>query len=56
LVNPPRRVTLLAGVVVTDVEELLHAVARDGGTRDFRTSAAQVNLSVNPTGEGLPSA
>ena len=56
LVNPPRRVTLLAGVVVTDAEGLLRTVARDGGTRDFKTSAAQLNVRVNPAGEGLPSA
>ncbi|MCK4658796.1 MAG: DUF364 domain-containing protein [Phycisphaerae bacterium] len=48
----PRRVTLLAGMVVTNAEELLRTVARDGSTRDFKTSMAKVNVkgihSVNP--------
>jgi uncharacterized protein (DUF4213/DUF364 family) len=43
----PRRATLLAGVVVTDPEELLHTVVRGGGTRDFKTSVAKVNVRVS---------
>ena len=42
----PGRVTLLAGVVVSNAEELLGKVARDGGTRDFRGSVAKVNVRV----------
>jgi len=42
----PRRVTLLAGVVVANTEELLRTVARDGGTRDFKTSVVKVNVRV----------
>ena len=41
------RVTLLAGVVVTNTEELLHTVAQGGGTRDFKTSVAKVNVRVS---------
>ena len=41
------RVTLLAGVVVTNAEELLRTVTRDGGTRDFKNSVAKVNVRVN---------
>jgi len=52
----PRRVTLLAGVVVTNAEELLRTVARDGGTRDFKTSVAKVNVRVSAVGEKPPSA
>ncbi len=44
--DPPRRVTILAGAVVTDPERLLQIVARDGGTRDFKTSMAKVNVRV----------
>jgi uncharacterized protein (DUF4213/DUF364 family) len=43
----PRHATLLAGVVVTDPEELLHTVVRGGGTRDFGTSVAKVNVRVS---------
>ena len=50
-----RRVTLLAGVVITDAEELLRTVARDGGTRDFKASVAKVNVRVNAVSRGLPS-
>ena len=50
------RVTLLAGVVVTNAEELLRTVARDGGTRDFKTSTAKVNVKVSAVGEAPPSA
>ena len=46
-----RRVTLLAGVVVTNAEELLRTVARDGGTRDFRASVAKVNVMVSALGK-----
>lgn len=46
----PHRVTLLAGVLATNAEELLRTVARDGGTRDFKTSVAKVNVRVNVTG------
>lgn len=53
---PPRRASLLAGVVVTDPEELLHTVARDGGTRDFKTSVAKINVRVNVAGSGLSEA
>ena len=52
--NSPRRVTLLAGVVITNVEELLRAVARDGGTRDFLPSVVKVNVPVPGVGTGLP--
>jgi len=52
----PRRVTLLAGVVVTNAEELLRTVAQDGGTRDFKTSVAKVNVRVSAIGEDPPSA
>ena len=44
--DPPRRVTILAGAVVTDPERLLQIVARDGGTRDFKDSMAKVNVRV----------
>ena len=52
----PRLVTLLAGVVVTNAEELLRTVARDGGTRDFKTSVAKVNARVNAVAEDSSSA
>lgn len=45
------RVTLLAGVVVTNAEVLLHTVAQGGGTRDFKTSVAKVNVRVSVGGE-----
>ena len=45
------RVTLLAGVVVTNAEELLRTVTRDGGTRDFKNSVSKVNVRVNAGGE-----
>ena len=51
----PSRVTLLAGVVVTNPEELLRTVARDGGTRDFKTSAVKVNVRVNADSRSSPS-
>jgi uncharacterized protein (DUF4213/DUF364 family) len=51
----PHRVTLLAGVVVTNAEELLRTVAGDGGTRDFKTSVAKVNVRVNTVSECPPS-
>jgi len=44
--GPPRRVTLLAGTVVTDPEELLRIVAADGGTRDFQASVVKVNVRL----------
>ena len=44
--DPPRRVTILAGAVVTDPERLLQIVSRDGGTRDFKSSMAKVNVRV----------
>ncbi len=50
--NSPRRASLLAGMLVTDPEELLRTVARDGGTRDFKTCATKVNVRVNVTGSG----
>lgn len=46
-----RRVTLLAGVVVTNAEELLHTVVRDGGTRDFKTSVVKMNVRVSAGGK-----
>ncbi|MBU0640236.1 MAG: DUF364 domain-containing protein [Planctomycetes bacterium] len=52
----PRQVTLLAGVVVTNVEELLRTVARDGGTRDFLPSVVKVNVRVPGIGAGPPGA
>ncbi len=52
----PRRATLLAGVVVTDAEELLRTVARDGGTRDFKTSVVKVNVRVSIVGQDPSSA
>ncbi len=51
----PHLVTLLAGVVVTDAEELLRTVAQGGGTRDFKTSAVKVNVRVNAVSKSLPS-
>jgi uncharacterized protein (DUF4213/DUF364 family) len=45
------RVTLLAGVVVTNAEELLSTVTQNGGTRDFKTSVAKVNARVSAGGE-----
>jgi uncharacterized protein (DUF4213/DUF364 family) len=50
----PRRVTLLAGVLVNKVEDLLRAVARDGGTRDFLPCVVKVNVRVGGVGTGLP--
>jgi uncharacterized protein (DUF4213/DUF364 family) len=50
----PRRVTLLAGVVVTDPETLLNAVAQGGGTRDFRDCVAKVNIRVGEAGWPAP--
>jgi len=38
----PRRASVLSGMVVADADELFRTVARGGGTRDFRTSVAQV--------------
>ena len=52
----PRRATLLSGVVVTDAEELLRTVVRGGGTRDFKTSVAKVNVRVGTVGQKPPSA
>ena len=52
----PGVVTLLAGVVVTDAEELLRTVARDGGTRDFKTSVVKVNVRVSAVAEDPSSA
>jgi uncharacterized protein (DUF4213/DUF364 family) len=52
-VEVPRRVSLLAGVLVTDANELLRAVARGGGTRDFLNSVAKVNVRVRDVHEGL---
>jgi uncharacterized protein (DUF4213/DUF364 family) len=49
-----RRVTLLAGVVVTNAEELLCTVAADGGTRDFKASVAKVNVRVNTVNKYPP--
>ena len=49
--EPPRRASLLAGVVVTDAEELLRTVAQNGGTRDFKTSVAKVNVRVSALGK-----
>jgi uncharacterized protein (DUF4213/DUF364 family) len=46
----PRQVTLLAGIVVTNVEELLHTIARDGGTRDFLPNVVKVNVRVPGVG------
>lgn len=46
------RVTLLAGAVVTNAEELLRTVTRDGGTRDFKSSVAKVNVRVNTVSKG----
>lgn len=43
---PGQRVTLLAGVVVTDPDELLRTVVVGGGTRDFKRSTAKVNVRV----------
>ncbi len=48
-------VTLLAGVVATNAEELLQAVAQGGGTRDFKTSVVKVNVRVNTVSKSLPS-
>ena len=52
----PRRASLLSGVVVTDAEELLRTVVRGGGTRDFKTSVAKVNVRVGTVGQKPPSA
>lgn len=51
--DAPRRVSLLAGVVVTDANELLRVVARDGGTRDFLASVVKVNVKVRGTSNGF---
>jgi uncharacterized protein (DUF4213/DUF364 family) len=48
--SSPRRASLLAGVVVTDSEELLGTVARGGGTRDFAASVTKVNVRVSTAG------
>ena len=45
------RVALLAGAVVTNAKELLRTVSQDGGTRDFATSMAKVNVRVNTSKE-----
>jgi uncharacterized protein (DUF4213/DUF364 family) len=50
-----RRVTLLAGVVVTHAEQLLRTVAQGGSTRDFKGAVAKVNVRVNAAGERPPS-
>jgi uncharacterized protein (DUF4213/DUF364 family) len=50
--SSPRRASLLAGVLVADSEELLRTVAQGGGTRDFMTSVAKVNVRVSTTGAG----
>jgi len=52
----PQRASLLSGVVVADAAGLLRVVARGGGTRDFKSSMAKVNVRVNVTGAGLPEA
>jgi len=52
----PRRVTFLAGIIVDKVEELLRAVARGGGTRDFLPSVVKVNVRVRGVGSGPPEA
>ena len=52
----PRRATLLAGVVVTNVEGLLRTVARDGGTRDFLPNVVKVNVRIPAVGTGPPEA
>jgi hypothetical protein len=52
----PRRASLVSGVLVTDGEELLRTVARDGGTRDLKTSVAKVNVRANVAGSGLSEA
>ena len=52
----PQRATLLAGVVVTNVEGLLRTVARNGGTRDFLSSVVKVNVRMRGSGTGLPGA
>ncbi len=51
--SSPGRVTLLAGAVVTDAEQILRTVARGGGTRDFGSGAAKVNVRVSRIGKGL---
>jgi len=48
----PRRVTLLAGVLVSKVEDLLRSVAEGGCTRDFLASVAKVNVRVCGVGAG----
>jgi hypothetical protein len=52
--EPPRRASLLSGMVVTDAEELLPAVAQDGDTRDFKSAAAKVDIWVSGTASGAP--
>lgn len=44
---PPRRVTLLAGIVVEDAEALLRTIAGGGGTREFGASVAKVNVRLD---------
>jgi uncharacterized protein (DUF4213/DUF364 family) len=51
-VNSPGGVTVLAGTVVTDTEQILRTVARGGGTRDFGIGVSKVNIRVS-TREGL---
>ena len=48
--HPPHRVSLLAGVVATDADELMHAVARGASTHDFMTSVVKVNVKVPAVG------
>jgi uncharacterized protein (DUF4213/DUF364 family) len=52
--HAPRRVTLLAGVLVTDTAELLRTVAQGGGTRQFNTSVTKVNVRVSAVDEHPP--
>jgi uncharacterized protein (DUF4213/DUF364 family) len=52
--DPPRRASLLSGMVVTDAEELLRVIARGAGTRDFKSSIAKVNIRANASGSRRP--
>jgi uncharacterized protein (DUF4213/DUF364 family) len=52
----PRRATLLAGILVENAEELLRAVVKGGGTRDFLSSVVKVNLRVSGIGSAPPEA
>ncbi len=52
-IEAPRRISLLAGVLVTDANELLRVVARGGGTRDFLTSVVKVNVEVRDVSAGF---